>query len=71
MNKEVLTGATTFRYISTPFPHSRSTVDVYCRDSFREMLKSVCDNGHNFHECQDILRQSEIIPFCLDDGMLI
>ncbi|GHJ84211.1 hypothetical protein NliqN6_0613 [Naganishia liquefaciens] len=40
MNKEVLTGATTFR------------------DSFREMLKSVCDNGHNFQECQDILRKN-------------
>ncbi|KAJ9114924.1 hypothetical protein QFC20_001297 [Naganishia adeliensis] len=40
MNKEVLTGATTFR------------------DSFHDMLKSVCDNGHNFEECKEILRKN-------------
>ncbi|KAJ9111093.1 hypothetical protein QFC19_001291 [Naganishia cerealis] len=40
MNKEVLSGATTFR------------------DSFRDMLKSVVDNGHSFRECQEILRKN-------------
>jgi hypothetical protein len=30
------------------------------------MLKSVCDNGHNFEECKEILRKSRIIAECFE-----
>lgn len=36
--------------------------DLHFRDSFREMLLSVSDNGHDFESCKELLRQSE---FCL------
>ncbi|KAJ9093411.1 hypothetical protein QFC21_006441 [Naganishia friedmannii] len=34
------------------------TAMPFSRDSFRDMLKSVADNGHNFQECQEILRKN-------------
>jgi 2-hydroxy-3-keto-5-methylthiopentenyl-1-phosphate phosphatase len=29
------------------------------RDSFRQMLRSVVENGHSFDECKEVLRKSE------------
>ncbi|RSH81630.1 uncharacterized protein EHS24_007808 [Apiotrichum porosum] len=32
--------------------------DLHFRDSFREMLLSVSDNGHDFESCKELLRQN-------------